>query len=86
MNPKKVQAVKNWEAAEKHIEIQGFLGFLNFYRQFVQNYNWVVQPLTQFTKMLVSLYWRSNPKSVFSELKKTFMTAPLLAHFDYEKK
>jgi hypothetical protein len=30
--PERVQAVDNWEAPEKHKEVQAFLGFANFYR------------------------------------------------------
>ena len=62
-----------------------FLGFANFYRRFICNYSRVVQPLTKLTKKLVPFHWGSDQKRAFAELKEVFTTAPVLAHFDYEK-
>ena len=46
MDLEKVEAVKEWEPPGKLKEVQVFLGFANFYRRFIWNYNKVVQPLT----------------------------------------
>src|ERR1700737_2423471 len=86
MDPEKVAAVKEWEAPGKLKEVQAFLGFANFYRRFIRNYSRVVQPLTKLTKKLVPFHWGPDQKRAFAELKMAFTTAPVLAHFDYEKK
>ena len=85
MDPEKVQAVENWEAPEKLKEVQAFLGFANFYRRFIRNYSRVVQPLTKLTKKLVPFHWGPDQRRAFAELKEAFTTAPVLAHFDFEK-
>jgi hypothetical protein len=46
----------------------------------------VVQLLTKLTKKLVPFHWRPDQKRAFTELQIAFKTAPVLAHFDYEKK
>jgi hypothetical protein len=35
---------------------------------------------------LVPCHWRPDQKRAFAELKEAFTMAPVLAHFDYEKK
>ena len=44
-----------------------------------------MQPLTKLKKKLVPFCWGPDQKRAFAELKRTFTTAPVLAHFDYEK-
>jgi hypothetical protein len=46
MDPKKVQAVENWEVLKKLKEVHAFLGLADFYQWFIQIYSRVVQPLT----------------------------------------
>jgi hypothetical protein len=50
MDLEKAQAVENWKAPETLEEVQAFLGFANFYQQFIRNYTRVVQRLTKITK------------------------------------
>jgi hypothetical protein len=57
IDPEKVQAVENWEVPGKLKEVQAFLGFANFYQQFILNNSRVVQPLTKLRKKLVSFHW-----------------------------
>jgi hypothetical protein len=85
MDPEKVQAVENWEASEKLKEVQAILRIANFYRRFIRNNSRVVQPVTKLTKKLVPFHWGLDQWRAFAELKKAFMTAPVLAHFDFEE-
>ena len=39
VDPAKVEAITNWEPPRKVRELQSFLGFYNFYRQFIDEYN-----------------------------------------------
>jgi hypothetical protein len=78
--------VKEWEAPSKLKEVQVYLGFANFYRRFIRNYNKVVQLLTKLTKQFVPFHWGPNQKRAFAELKEAFTTTPVLAHFYYKNK
>jgi hypothetical protein len=44
-----------------------------------------VQPLTKLTKKLVPFHWKPDQRRAFVELKEAFTTAPVLAHFNFEK-
>jgi hypothetical protein len=85
MDSEKVTAVMEWDAPGMLKEVQAFLGFTNFYRRFIRNYSRVVEVLTKMTKKLIPFHWGPDHKRAFTELKKAFTTAPVLAHFDYKK-
>ena len=48
-DPKKVQAIVDWDTPRNVKDIQSFLGFANFYRRFIKEYSKLVEPLTQLT-------------------------------------
>lgn len=53
-------------------ELQRFLGFANFYRQFSQDYSsYVANHISS-----------SGPQKAFEDLKQHFTTAPILRHLD----
>ena len=50
IDTEKVEAVPNWEAPSTVKEVQNFLGFANFYCQFILNFLKKVKPLNKLTK------------------------------------
>jgi len=50
MSLDKIQTISNWPEPRKVKDIQSFLGFANFYHQFIFNYSDIVVPLTQLTE------------------------------------
>ena len=50
MSADKVKAICNWPEPRKVKDIQSFLGFTNFYHQFIFNYSDIVVPLTRLTQ------------------------------------
>ncbi len=49
MDPIKVRGIMEWPVPNKKKELQSFLGFTNFYRQFIKGYSKIVKPMTQLT-------------------------------------
>jgi len=43
----KVKAVKKWKIPTKIKEVESFLGFANFYRCFIKNFNYISKPLNE---------------------------------------
>ena len=64
IDPKKVQCIPNWEMPNLVKDIQAFLRFLNFYRQFVKKFS-------QHTRLLIKLTKREqyNTKSGKKQVK-----------------
>ena len=50
MSEKKLKEVKNWAVPRKVKDVQEFLGFANFYRQFIQEFAQIAVPLTALTR------------------------------------
>jgi len=85
MSEEKVEAILGWKMPKSLTETQSFLGFANFYRCFIQDYSRVARPLTELTKKDREWSWNAEADAAFTELKKRFTTAPILAHFDPAK-
>ena len=88
MDPKKVQAILEWEPPRSVQGIQSFLGFANFYRRFIKVYSEIVAPLTALTtKESREGEFSLTPQALaaFERLKKAFTTAPVLAQFDPDR-
>ena len=49
IDPKKVEAIINWERPKNVIEIQSFLGLVGYYRRYVEHFSLIATPLTQLT-------------------------------------
>ena len=55
----KLNAVHGWETLTNAKDIRSFLGFANYYRQFVLGYASIAAPLTMLTKKDVLWHWGS---------------------------
>jgi hypothetical protein len=87
MDPQKIEAVMKWPTPRILKDVQGFLGFANFYRRFIDRFSLLAKPLTDLTKNQGKgrFLMTKEAESAFEELKTRFIQAPVLAHFDYEK-
>ena len=47
MKTDKVKAVKEWKTPTKIKKVESFLGFANFYRQFIKNFSYIARPLNE---------------------------------------
>ena len=48
-DPKKIAAVRDWAVPTNKTEVQAFIGFLNFYRRFIEDFSKIAKPLHQLT-------------------------------------
>lgn len=84
MDPEKTKAIDEWEIPSSVKDVQGFLGFSNFYRRFIKNFSAIVRSLVRLTKKDVVFDWSDKCNKSFNALKKAFVVAPILRHFDPE--
>jgi RNase H-like domain found in reverse transcriptase len=78
MDPAKVKVIQDWSEPQKVKDIQSFLGFANFYRQYIHNYSDFVVPLTW-----KNIPWNFNKscKLAILTLKQAFISALVLTHY-----
>ena len=79
MDPSKVRTITDWPEPRKVKDIQSFLGFANFYRQFIADYSRIVVPLTRLTRKGVPWTFTEAARASFNALKSAFTSAPILA-------
>lgn len=85
MDSKKVQAVLGWQTPTCVRDVQSFVGFANYYRRFIRDFSRIVAPLHALTGKNTQFSWGPAQQAAFERLKSAFTSAPVLAHFDYDK-
>ena len=85
IDPKKVEAVQNWETLTYIRDVQAFIGFANFYHRFIRAFSDVVRLMIATIKKNTTFYWTPECQKSFELLKERLTTAPVLAYFDIEK-
>ena len=81
----KVKAVKEWKTPTKIKEVESFLGFANFYRQFIKNFSHMARPLNEL-KGKKEWKWEEEQQKAFDELKDKIISQPVLALLKREGK
>ena len=78
MDPRKIEAIVNWEQPKNVFEIGSFLGLAGYYRRFVEHFSLIVAPLTWLTKKGVKYEWSDDCEQNFQELKSRLTMASVL--------
>lgn len=81
VDPNKVQAVVDLPTPDSRKALQRFLGFANFYIQFlhyIHNYNQLAAPLTALTSTKTEFRCSTAAETAFSKLKSCIILAPIL--------
>jgi hypothetical protein len=82
----KVETVLVWEPPKSLKDTQAFLGFTNFYHQFIKDFSKICRPLIESTKGNAKKWeWTVAMELAFDELKRRFTTTPILRQFDPKK-
>ena len=79
VDPKKIEAVMDWQRPRSVTEIRSFLGLAGYYRRFVQDFSRISAPLTKLTQKGVKFEWTDKCEASFEKLKEILTTAPVLA-------
>ena len=85
MDPVKTSAIDTWESPKCVKDVQGFLGFANFYRRFIKDFAKLASSLTVLTRKDKEFQWTPIEETAFQAIKKAFSSAPVVLHFDPDK-
>ena len=83
-DPKAVAKLKDWEIPRTKTELQSFLGFANYYRDFIPWHAKLVAPLHAMTGAGSPFLWGEEQQRAFNSIKVALMEATALAQPDTE--
>ena len=83
-DPKAVVKLRDWEIPRNKTEMQIFLGFANYYREFIPWHAKLVAPLHAVTGLNATFAWGPEQQTAFNEIKKALIEATALAQPDSE--
>lgn len=92
----KIEAVSNWKRPQTATELRSFLGFVSYYRRFVEGFAKLAGPLHRLVAELTGRSpkgsskaledaWSPQCEQAFEVLKERLVTAPVLAYADFSK-
>ena len=84
INLEKTRAIREWEALKTKKGVRAFLRFANYYKAFINKFVTTAALLTALTGKH-PFFWTPEAQKAFENLKKSFISAPILAQFDPEK-
>ena len=78
IDPVKVTGVHEWPIPENRTDVQAFVGFVNFYCRFIQDFSTIARPLFNLTHSDQAWNWGTKKQEAFERLKMAVTTAPIL--------
>jgi len=85
MEKEKVQGVVEWLVPKNVKDVQKFLGLANYYRWFVKDFAKIAKSLHETTRKEKKWEWEEKQQRAFEELKRRFITEPVLVIPDLDK-
>ena len=82
MDSGKLKGIRDWPTPTTVKQTRGFLGFGNFYRQFIKGFSKLARPLNNLLKKDRKFEWTEDCQQAFDDLKKRFTEEPVLAMLD----
>ena len=84
MDPEKIKAIREWEVLKTKKKVRTFLRFANYYKVFIDKFVTTAALFTALTGKHLFL-WIPKAQKAFESLKKSFISALILAQFNPEK-
>ena len=85
MDPKRIATISEWPEPKCVRDIQGFLGFANFYRRFIRAFSKICKGLSDLLKKDVKFNFNKAAQESFAKIKEAFCSEPVLTTYDPEK-
>ena len=78
-DPEAVEAVLTWKAPRTDTQLMSFLGFANYYREFIKGYADKVYPMQKLMRNKGKKFeWNDEAQVAFENIKRELCEAPVL--------
>ncbi|MCP4480797.1 MAG: hypothetical protein GY818_22205, partial [Planctomycetaceae bacterium] len=85
MQQRGIDKIQNWAIPTNRTELKSFLGFANYYRDFIRGYSHIAAPMIALDRKdkanpkNTQIQWNDAANEAFLALKKAFTEAPFLS-------
>lgn len=79
------QGIENLKEPKDKIEIQKFLGIVNYYRKFIKNLAEISEPLLKLTRKSTIFEWNEDAQKSFDTLKNILKSENILTQPDFNR-
>ena len=86
IDPVQVEAIQKLFIPRSKMDIQSFLGKINFVRRFIPIFSELVKQITSMLRKEAEIKWIEQARNSFESIKKAIMEAPTLISPDYTKR
>ena len=87
----KTEAIRKWPVPKTVTDVRSFLGFVGYYRRFIEGFSQVSRPLVELTcgpeasRGGHEVTWTEECQQAFETLKEACSTSPVLAYADFSR-
>jgi hypothetical protein len=85
VNPKKIEAIREWSALKNVAEVRSFMGIVGYYKIFIEGFSKIAHPITSLQRKGVKFQWTLDCEKSFQHLKKLLKSALILRIIDPEE-
>jgi hypothetical protein len=85
MDPVKLNRIWDWPTPTLVKQVRGFIGFANFYRQFIKKFSELILPLNNLLRKDTNFDWNDKCQEAFETLKGRFLQEPMFMMPDHSK-
>ena len=84
-DPRKTEILEKYPVPRSIDEVRSFIGFTNFYRNFIPKYSHIATPLTGLLRKGAKFEWENEQQAAFDSLRKRLISEPIMIHPDFKK-
>jgi hypothetical protein len=84
VDPAKIEKVKEWPRPRNVKEVQQFMGFVGYYRRFIENSAVIAKPLYNLCKKDAEFKWTENCQTAFELMKEVLCSAKVMRYPDFK--
>ncbi|KAL4368203.1 hypothetical protein GQ457_05G027960 [Hibiscus cannabinus] len=85
VDPKKVDAIRNWPVPTTLKEVRGFLGIAGYYRKFIKGFASLAAPISDLLRKGQAFEWTSAAQQAMDMLKHHLCSPPILSLPQFDK-
>jgi hypothetical protein len=82
VDPKKIEAIREWSEPRNVMEARSFMGLDGYYRRFIARFSKIAHPITSLQRKGKQFHWTEGCEENFQRLKQLLTSAPILRIVD----